>query len=290
MNIHPLCMILPAMSGSDYQGLVADIKLHGLIRPITTYQGKILDGRHRFLACKETKTAPRYEEYIGTDPASFVASSCMHRSLNEAQRALIAVGFLAYEREQAKARQALNLEHNTSKVENLPPSMDSGKSRDKAGQKMNVSGRSVSNTEKLMQSATPEVVEKIRSGDMAINEAQKIVRLNPQVQRQIVQETSKFKRLKAIQIATNRSVAAKRRSQPAVVAINPGSSFVRKFLSSLERMATICAEDGEKDAAQISARFFREMDWESDVLTIQLERGEPVIRALAIIRQHAKAA
>jgi len=60
------------------------------------------------------------------------------------QRALIAVGFLEYERELAKARQiALAGTRSTDLPENLPEGQPTGESRDKAGERMGVSGRSV---------------------------------------------------------------------------------------------------------------------------------------------------
>ena len=56
--------------------------------------------------------------------------------------ALIAAGFLEYEREQARARQGAR----TDLVETFPPS-EEGKARDKAGERMHVSGRTVDDAE-----------------------------------------------------------------------------------------------------------------------------------------------
>jgi hypothetical protein len=74
-----------------------------------------------------------------------VPSSCMHRSLNASQRALIAAGFLEYEREQAKARLATSTGGADPRpMENFPQA-ESGAARDKAGERMHVSGRIVEN-------------------------------------------------------------------------------------------------------------------------------------------------
>lgn len=68
----------------------------------------------------------------------------MHRSLSIGQRALIAVGFLEYERVQAKKRQATSSGgKNPQLKENFPEAVDSSQSRDKAGAQMHVSGRTV---------------------------------------------------------------------------------------------------------------------------------------------------
>jgi ParB-like chromosome segregation protein Spo0J len=41
------------MQPGDYIELTKDIELHGLGEPVWTYEGKILDGRHRARACAE---------------------------------------------------------------------------------------------------------------------------------------------------------------------------------------------------------------------------------------------
>jgi hypothetical protein len=292
MEIHPLCLILPEMSKADYSGLLEDIRAKGLVFPIKTYEGKVLDGRHRLKACLELGLSPRFEEYTGTDPAGYVASTCQHRSLNASQRALIAAGFLEYERGQAKGRmkEAGAVGGRAKGVEDFPPPfIDHGKARDKAGARMHVSGRTVDDAEKVMENATPEVLEKVRSGDMALNEAKKIVQLNPDAQRRVI-ETPKKARQAALREAMHRKEAAQRRHKPPPVITEPGSAFVRKFLNGVERIAVMCAEDGAKDAQTIASQFMEEMDWKSDALVLQLERCEPVIRALSIIVQHKKAA
>lgn len=290
MEIHPLCLILPEMARGDYEGLAADIRAKGLLFPIKTYEGKVLDGRHRLRACEEVGVQPRFEEYTGNDPAGYVASTCQHRSLNASQRAVIAAGFLEYEREQARKRMAeAGAVGGKSKGKEDFPDPSVGQARDKAGERMHVSGRTVDDAAKVIESAAPEVLEKVRSGEMALNEAKKIIRLNPDAQRRVA-STPKSQRSEVLREAINRSEAAKRRDNPKPIVQEPATPFVRKLLSGVERIAMMCAEDGAKDAQSIAAKFMNEMDWKADALTIQFERCEPVIRALSIIRQHAKAA
>lgn len=287
MDIHPLCLVLPEMTAAEYAGLLADVKAKGLLYPITTYEGKVLDGRHRLRACREAGIVPRFKAYEGADPAGFVASTCQHRSLNASQRALIAAGFLAYEQEKAKRRQLAAQNNNAAKAvqENFP---ELGQARDKAGERMQVSGRTVDEAAKVLAHAAPEVVQKVRSGDMALNEAKKVVQLNPEAQRRVADAPTKQARREALREAVNRSESAKRRKDRAVPPIisEPSTPFVRKMLSAVERIAIMCAEDGMKEPRVIADKFLAEMDWTADALAIQFERCEPVIRALILIREH----
>jgi hypothetical protein len=117
-------------------------------------------------------------EYSGTDPASYVASSCNHRNLTTSQRAMIAAGFLEYEKAQAKKRSGTR----TDLCENFHTGSKVGRASDKAGERMHVGGRTVDDAAKVLAQAIPEVVEKVRRGDMKINEAKVIARFNPAAQ------------------------------------------------------------------------------------------------------------
>ena len=89
--IHPIANIFPRMSGEEFVSLKADIKERGLLEPIWLYEGKVLDGRHRYYACQEVGVAPAYREYEGDDPVGFVVSlNLRRRHLSESQRAMVA--------------------------------------------------------------------------------------------------------------------------------------------------------------------------------------------------------
>jgi hypothetical protein len=47
MKFHPLADVVPVADGISIDELAADIKAHGLRRPIVKYEGKILDGHAR---------------------------------------------------------------------------------------------------------------------------------------------------------------------------------------------------------------------------------------------------
>lgn len=61
-EFHPFSDIWPLIEGEDYDKLALDIVANGLRLPILLYKGRILDGRNRYLACKEAGVVPRFEE------------------------------------------------------------------------------------------------------------------------------------------------------------------------------------------------------------------------------------
>src|SRR4051794_14194171 len=91
-RFHPFSDLFPAMADNDFAKLVADITKNGLRIPIVKMGDVILDGRHRYRACREAGVEPRYEEYTGADPLAYVISANLHRRhLSQSQRAMIAL-------------------------------------------------------------------------------------------------------------------------------------------------------------------------------------------------------
>ena len=108
-QFHEVVDIWPKMQPREFAELVADIKANGLREPIWTYQGEIIDGRHRYLACKEAGVEPRYQEWDGQGSLIlFVASLNQHRRhLDAGQRAMIAVEIEAQLAKEAKQNMSL---------------------------------------------------------------------------------------------------------------------------------------------------------------------------------------
>ena len=108
-EFHEVVYIWPKMQPSEFIELVNDIKVNGLREPIWTYQGKIIDGRNRYLACKEAGIEPRYQEWDGKGSLIlFVASLNQHRRhLDAGQRAMVAVGIEKHLAEEAKLNMSL---------------------------------------------------------------------------------------------------------------------------------------------------------------------------------------
>ncbi len=93
LPIHPVADIFPRMSASEYEALRDDIARNGLIEPVWTWRGQVIDGRHRARACGELGIVCEAREYEGAETTltQFVVSLNLHRRhLDESQRAMVA--------------------------------------------------------------------------------------------------------------------------------------------------------------------------------------------------------
>ena len=165
---HKLANIFPLMQGTEFEALKSDIKEHGLVEPIwLDKNGLIIDGRNRHRACLEIGIEPKFKTYEGADILNFAISmNLQRRHLNETQRAIIASRIANMQVGGTGSNQYI------SKSANLPNSI----SQAEAAKKLNISERMI-RTVKAIESTAPELIERMESGKMTANEAQKELRL-----------------------------------------------------------------------------------------------------------------
>ena len=92
-EFHDVANIFPMMQGEEFDALKADIAAHGLREAIWLHpDGRIIDGRNRYLACCELGMEPECRTWDGAGSlVAFVVSLNLHRRhLTESQRAMIA--------------------------------------------------------------------------------------------------------------------------------------------------------------------------------------------------------
>ena len=148
--IHPIAEIFPRMPGEEFVALKKDIRENGLLEPIWLYEGKIIDGRHRYYACQEVGVAHQFREYEGTNPIGFVISlNLKRRHLTDSQRAMVAAS-LANMPLGGYVYRSANLQTETPRV-----------SQSDAAELLQVSTRSVSTAAKVERTAPSEVASVI---------------------------------------------------------------------------------------------------------------------------------
>lgn len=162
---HEYAQLFPMLSDDELAEMAADIKCRGLLNPIVTYHGEVLDGRNRLRACELADVKPSFVEYAGTDPLADVLSWNLHRrQLDASQRSAIALKVKPIFEEQAKQRM-----HDGKKIDpkaNLPQ----GASRDQAAAACGVSPRMVQDAQ-FVRDHSPEMFEQVKEGKITVNAA-----------------------------------------------------------------------------------------------------------------------
>src|SRR6266700_3504491 len=79
LEYHPIAEDFPSLSPEELRALAKDIATNGLREPIVLFEGKILDGRHRYQACMTENVPAEFIEYNGSDPVAFVESMNFYR-------------------------------------------------------------------------------------------------------------------------------------------------------------------------------------------------------------------
>lgn len=187
-DIHELCSLFPIMPQDQFDALADDMRANGQRDPITLYEGKILDGRHRYKACINLGLEPMITHFEGDDPLGFVIShNLTRRHLDESQRAMIG-GRLA----------TLKVGGKAQKDERGSIAPLSGLTNEEAAKRMSVHKESVKRARKVLEKGTPELVEAVESSQIAVSVAAKIAQMEPEKQAQIIADPKPEQAIKKI--------------------------------------------------------------------------------------------
>jgi hypothetical protein len=148
----------------EFDWLIGSIKQYGLFEPILMWQGWIVDGRHRHMACLKADVKPTYEYLPDDMPFNVVrdrvvAANLMRRHLTTGQRAMTAA---ALANMTAGARTDLEPQSNSSEV----------KSNKNSADQLNV-GTTAVKTAKAIKRDAPDLADEVSKGNMTLNAADK---------------------------------------------------------------------------------------------------------------------
>ncbi|MFZ4440331.1 MAG: DUF5131 family protein [Syntrophales bacterium] len=182
---HPAALILPAMEQEEFEKFKIDIKEHGLIEPIALFEGRIIDGIHRYQACKELGIDARGRTWEGgMDPVAYVVTKNIHRRhLSAGQKAIAATKVIEYYAGEAKKRRQEHGKTAPGRKKTLPElvrevSVDKhdNETTAQAGKMLGVSGRSVDGAKYILTNGTEEEKKTLVTGKAAIKPLEKAVR------------------------------------------------------------------------------------------------------------------
>ncbi len=160
VKVHPAADAFPMMNAEQYEGLKQDIAERGQQEAIVYWQGQLVDGRNRLMACQELKIEPTECELDeSTDPVAYVISANFHRRhLTTAQRSMVAAKLAKIER------------GGDRKTDKIKVSIDTLK-RDEAAKLLNVSIASVARAKQVVERGSKELVQAVERGEVNLSQA-----------------------------------------------------------------------------------------------------------------------
>jgi ParB-like chromosome segregation protein Spo0J len=224
-GFHDLANIFPTLADDEAKALARDISEHGLREPITLFEGKILDGRNRYIACLDAGVEPRFTHYRGDNPAAYVVSlNLKRRHLDESQRAMV-------------AKKLATLKHgqrHTGKFAGVTTQAE-------AASMLNVSERSVRTAGAVIDKAVHEIVTAVEKGDVSVSAAAQFAKQPKEEQaKQIAESATPADAVKAFRDSHQfRSVEAVGDDGPRVVPPSD-SKAVTHLSGAVKRFADFC--------------------------------------------------
>jgi N6-adenosine-specific RNA methylase IME4/ParB-like chromosome segregation protein Spo0J len=166
--IHPAADLFPVMKDAEFEAFKEDIRQNGQQIPILVQHGQLIDGRHRYRACRELGIAPKIEEISdGESIERLIISLNQHRRhLSDGQRAMIA------------ARLA-NIQVGGNQH-------TGGVSQKQAADDLKVSVASVQRAKAVLNTGTDELIQAVDAGTLDVSNAAKIADLDQATQRAIL--------------------------------------------------------------------------------------------------------
>lgn len=168
---HEYANMFPLLEGQAQRELFDDVLAHGVLEPIVMFEGKILDGRNRYLAAVSAGCSYPVVEYDGPDALSFsISLNLRRRHLTESQRAMAAAKIANMPRHRVEVAQ-----------------LSAFTSQTKASEILNVSSASVRRAADVQRLGIAELGAQVEGGSVSVGAASEVARLPAPLQVEIVE-------------------------------------------------------------------------------------------------------
>ena len=251
MQFHDIANVWPMMDDDKIRELADDIKANGLISPIWTFEGKILDGRNRYKACLFAQIKPELKEYKGDEPTAFAVSlNDKRRHMNKSQLGAIGAELEPFFAKDAKKRQKEHGGTAPGKAKSLGAILPQviavpkrePKATEEAAKSVGVGGRYVADAKKIKESS-PEVFERLKAGRVTMQDAKR------EVAKQPTDDWRKDERDRQKIVKSGKSVVANQQKDKNLIQWAEQQGFaVRIDRSSKYGNPFVLDQDGDRDA------------------------------------------
>jgi site-specific DNA-methyltransferase (adenine-specific) len=169
--MHELATLFPPMTDEEFAGLKDDIARNGVHQPVAVWREQVIDGRHQYQACHDLGIeAPLRHLDDDADPVSFVLSANMsRRQLSPSQKAIITAQLPLV----VNGSNQYTVESGGVKVGTkffVPHSQE------QRALWAGITPRYQSDADGIVKDGAPDIIEKVRNGDITVNDAIVVVR------------------------------------------------------------------------------------------------------------------
>lgn len=184
-EFHPIAGIFPMIDGAESAQLAENVRTHGVREPIWLYEGKILDGRNRYLAAQAVGVSLQTRIFEGDtlEAIDFVWSlnrtrrhlSSSQAAIADAKRNQMTDAYRAV-REAARERQFSTLKQNASTVvEQIPQREPAPKTRDIRAKTSGTNPKYIDLADKLVKER-PDLAEQVEAGKKTLSQVNREIR------------------------------------------------------------------------------------------------------------------
>lgn len=249
MQYHEIANVWPMMDDDAIQALADDIQKNGQLQPIWTYEGKILDGRNRFVACTIAGVQPVLRDYKGDQPTAFAVSlNDRRRHMTKGALAAVAAELEPLFAADAKRRQKeaggdRKSEKAKSVVQKIeqPILVNDRKANAEAAQAVGVNRQYVAEAKKMKEQA-PEVFERLKAGKVTLQDAKREVAKKP------TDDWRQDERRRQAEVQAGRAVVANQQADKNLIQwAEQNGKAVRIDRSSKYGNPFVLDQDGSRD-------------------------------------------
>lgn len=178
---HTAACIFPMLPDHELHELSEDIRTHGQREPIVMFEGKVLDGRNRWLACKLAGVIPKTRLFSGTslDALNYVWSvNVKRRHLNSGQTGIALAKREKLDAEYRAAVEAIRKaapknqhDKKSAGTKNCTSKKDTSALTDHKLAEAAGTNRTYLNTARKVVDQAPELAARVERGEMTLPQA-----------------------------------------------------------------------------------------------------------------------
>jgi hypothetical protein len=175
-EFHTYAAVVPMLGQVELAALAADIQGNGLRQPIMLFEGKILDGRNRYKACRIVGVEPSFQHFNGEgDPIDYIVSmNLVRRQLTASQKGLAVAKIAELPRGNPALQKSKSLANPKS------AQMPNRKTVAELAEEVDVSPRTVGQAKHVLREAAKETITEIEQGKKSVATAVKEIKAEKQ--------------------------------------------------------------------------------------------------------------